>query len=251
MLAKLTSKNQLTLPKSAVESVGATEYFDVEVRAGQIVLTPVRIQRGDAVRAKLAALGLGDADSRRRRALGTRGGHGAVAAEPPAPYAAAGPRGSKPARPEEGHARPLMKAPPRVVLDTNVVLSALLFGGGPAARVRVGWQSGRFVPLASTATAQELVRVLAYPKFELSAGEQEELLADLHALGRGGARCPIHRRPCRPAATRSTCRSCTSPSPAGRARWCPATATCSRWPARRGLCPVLGIDAFCRRFLGE
>lgn len=62
MLAKLTSKNQLTLPKSVVESVGATEYFDVEVREGQIVLTPVRIQRGDAVRAKLAALGLTERD---------------------------------------------------------------------------------------------------------------------------------------------------------------------------------------------
>jgi hypothetical protein len=43
-------------------AVGAAEYFDVEVRQGQIVLTPVRIQRGDAVRAKLAALGLTDAD---------------------------------------------------------------------------------------------------------------------------------------------------------------------------------------------
>jgi hypothetical protein len=62
MLAKLTSKNQLTLPKSAVQSVGATEYFDVEVREGQIVLTPVRIQRGDAVRAKLSALGLTEGD---------------------------------------------------------------------------------------------------------------------------------------------------------------------------------------------
>jgi hypothetical protein len=62
MLAKLTSKNQLTLPKSVVQSVGAAEYFDVEVREGQIVLTPVRIQRGDAVRAKLAALGLTEAD---------------------------------------------------------------------------------------------------------------------------------------------------------------------------------------------
>jgi len=62
MLAKMTSKNQLTLPKSVVEAVAATEYFDVEVRAGQIVLTPVRIQRGDAVRAKLAALGLAEAD---------------------------------------------------------------------------------------------------------------------------------------------------------------------------------------------
>jgi hypothetical protein len=62
MLAKITSKNQLTLPKAVVAAVGAAEYFDVEVLQGQIVLTPVRIQRGDAVRAKLAALGLADAD---------------------------------------------------------------------------------------------------------------------------------------------------------------------------------------------
>ena len=62
MLAKLTSKNQLTLPKAAVEAVAAAEYFDVEVRDGQIVLTPVLIQRGDAVRAKLAELGLTDSD---------------------------------------------------------------------------------------------------------------------------------------------------------------------------------------------
>ncbi|MBC5764011.1 AbrB/MazE/SpoVT family DNA-binding domain-containing protein [Ramlibacter albus] len=62
MLAKITSKNQLTLPKAAVAAVGATEYFDVEVRQGQIVLTPVRIQRGDAIRAKLEELGLTDAD---------------------------------------------------------------------------------------------------------------------------------------------------------------------------------------------
>ena len=62
MIAKLTSKNQLTLPKSVVEAVGPSEYFDVEVRDGQIILTPVRIQRGNAVRAKLAELGLGESD---------------------------------------------------------------------------------------------------------------------------------------------------------------------------------------------
>jgi hypothetical protein len=62
VLAKMTSKNQLTLPKSVVQAVGAAEYFDVEIRDGQIVLTPVRIQRGDAVRAKLAALGLTESD---------------------------------------------------------------------------------------------------------------------------------------------------------------------------------------------
>ena len=62
MLAKMTSKNQLTLPKSITTAVGPTEYFDVEARNGQIVLTPVRIQRGDAVRAKLAELDLREQD---------------------------------------------------------------------------------------------------------------------------------------------------------------------------------------------
>jgi hypothetical protein len=62
MLAKITAKNQLTLPKSLTQAVGATEYFDVEARDGQLILTPVRIQRGDAVRAKLAELDLTDAD---------------------------------------------------------------------------------------------------------------------------------------------------------------------------------------------
>jgi hypothetical protein len=84
MLAKITSKNQLTLPKSAVQAVGATEYFDVEVRDGQIVLTPVRIQRGDAVRAKLAALGLGEADVADAVRWARTGGIAPMVAEPPA-----------------------------------------------------------------------------------------------------------------------------------------------------------------------
>lgn len=62
LLAKLTSKNQLTLPKAAVEAAGNPEYFEVDARAGQLVLTPVRMQRADAVRAKLAELDLGDDD---------------------------------------------------------------------------------------------------------------------------------------------------------------------------------------------
>lgn len=62
MLAKLTSKNQLTLPKSITAAVGTAEYFDVEASNGRIVLTPVRIQRSDAVRAKLAELDLGEQD---------------------------------------------------------------------------------------------------------------------------------------------------------------------------------------------
>jgi hypothetical protein len=62
MLAKMTSKNQLTLPKSITSLVGTPEYFEVEVKAGQVILTPVRIQRADAVRAKLAELNLTEVD---------------------------------------------------------------------------------------------------------------------------------------------------------------------------------------------
>lgn len=88
MLAKITSKNQLTLPKAVVEAVGAVEYFDVAVSAGQIVLTPVRIQRGDAVRAKLAALGItqGDITDALRWAR-EPGAAGAVVSQPRAGYA--------------------------------------------------------------------------------------------------------------------------------------------------------------------
>jgi putative PIN family toxin of toxin-antitoxin system len=71
-----------------------------------------------------------------------------------------------------------MNAPLRVVLDTNVVLSALVFGGAAAGQVRQAWQQGALLPLASTATVQDLVRVLAYPRFRLSGEEQKELLAD-------------------------------------------------------------------------
>lgn len=43
MLARLTSRNQLTLPKSVTNAVGAVEYFEVQAKDGQIILTPVRI----------------------------------------------------------------------------------------------------------------------------------------------------------------------------------------------------------------
>ena len=62
ILAKLTSKNQLTLPKRLISAVGAAEYFEVQVKDGQIILTPVRIQRADAVRSKLEELGLNEQD---------------------------------------------------------------------------------------------------------------------------------------------------------------------------------------------
>ena len=62
MLAKLTSKNQLTLPKSIIREIGEAEYFEVKVEGGEIILTPVKIRRADAVRSKLADLGLSEKD---------------------------------------------------------------------------------------------------------------------------------------------------------------------------------------------
>lgn len=62
MLAKLTSKNQLTLPKAVVASVELTEYFDVAVDNGRIILTPVRIQQAQEARDKLEQLGITEQD---------------------------------------------------------------------------------------------------------------------------------------------------------------------------------------------
>jgi putative PIN family toxin of toxin-antitoxin system len=138
-----------------------------------------------------------------------------------------------------------MKAPLRVVLDTNVVLSALVFGGGPPAQVRSAWQSGRILPLASATTAQELVRVLAYPKFKLTAAEQQDLLADYLPWVR------VVRIPQPPPAAPS----CRDPHDlpflhlaiAGEAH---ALVSGDKdllvLAGKRGLCRVLGVDAFCR-----
>ncbi len=67
---------------------------------------------------------------------------------------------------------------PRVVLDTNVLVSALLFHSGSMSWLRLAWQSETIRPLASRDTAAELIRVLSYPKFRLAAEEREDLLGD-------------------------------------------------------------------------
>jgi len=58
MLAKRTTKNQLTLPKAIIEATGAADYYEVNAENGRIILTPLRIHRADAVRSKLAELGI-------------------------------------------------------------------------------------------------------------------------------------------------------------------------------------------------
>ncbi|MDP2755737.1 MAG: AbrB/MazE/SpoVT family DNA-binding domain-containing protein [Nitrospirota bacterium] len=62
MLAKKTSKNQLTLPKEIVKSFPSTEYFDVSVKDKKIILTPVKITPVDmtleGIRDKIEKLGI-------------------------------------------------------------------------------------------------------------------------------------------------------------------------------------------------
>jgi putative PIN family toxin of toxin-antitoxin system len=83
---------------------------------------------------------------------------------------------------------------PRVVFDTNAVISALVFTGGSLAWLRLHWRQGGCVPLISRATAQELVRILAYSKFKLSAERSLELQSDYLPYCRNidsKARCPV------------------------------------------------------------
>lgn len=68
--------------------------------------------------------------------------------------------------------------PPRFVLDTSVVFPALRFHGGQFAWLREAWQTEHLIPLTSSATASELLRVLAYRKSGLDGDQQSELAAD-------------------------------------------------------------------------
>ncbi len=69
---------------------------------------------------------------------------------------------------------------PRVVFDTNTVISAIVFTGSGLAWLRGHWRDGSSILLASNATVAELKRVLTYSKFRLTAETQLELLADYY-----------------------------------------------------------------------
>ena len=58
----------------------------------------------------------------------------------------------------------------RVVLDSNVFVSALLFGGVTSELVAL-WQKSDITLLLSRNILEEYFRVLAYPKFQLSKEE--------------------------------------------------------------------------------
>ncbi len=64
----------------------------------------------------------------------------------------------------------------RIVVDTNVLVSGLLFDGKPGELVKL-WKDGRVVPLCSEEIVNEYLHVLAYPKFQLSKSEIDFLLS--------------------------------------------------------------------------
>ena len=71
-----------------------------------------------------------------------------------------------------------MTDPMRVVLDSNVLISALVFESPGAVWLRNLGQQGGIIPVVSRETVEELVRVLAYKKFVLSDADQSDLLED-------------------------------------------------------------------------
>ena len=65
----------------------------------------------------------------------------------------------------------------KVVLDTNAVISATVFGHGAMKPLRTAWQSGLVLPVISEDTRAELLRVLAYEKFKLAGADIARILA--------------------------------------------------------------------------
>lgn len=60
MLAKLTTKNQITIPKNVIDQLPDVKYFDVELREGVVMLKPLRVYDTDLgqIRSGIKKLGL-------------------------------------------------------------------------------------------------------------------------------------------------------------------------------------------------
>lgn len=91
------------------------------------------------------------------------------------------------------------KTPPRVVLDTNVLISALLFRGLPSRLIPL-WQKGKVTLLISSQILKKYLRVLAYPRFELAVQEikaiiEIELLPFMEAVKVKSKICVIAKDP--------------------------------------------------------
>ena len=139
---------------------------------------------------------------------------------------------------------PRSKRIPPIVIDTNLALSTLVFAQGRLSPLRHAWQGKRCHPLVSSVTAAELIRVLAYPKFKLTAAEQQELLADYLPY------CTTVRMPAKPPATPA----CRDPfdlpflqlAVAGKAAYLVTGDQDLLSLADRFVCPIITADQFVK-----
>ncbi|MBW1981786.1 MAG: AbrB/MazE/SpoVT family DNA-binding domain-containing protein [Deltaproteobacteria bacterium] len=62
MLAKMTAKNQITIPKKILTKIGDVQYFEVEYKDGVVILKPVKIYHSNLedIRMKIKKLGLSE-----------------------------------------------------------------------------------------------------------------------------------------------------------------------------------------------
>lgn len=60
MLAKITSKNQITIPKKIIEKIPNVKHFDIELKDGVIIMKPIKFYDTnlDQIRAKIKKIGL-------------------------------------------------------------------------------------------------------------------------------------------------------------------------------------------------
>ena len=60
MLAKMTSKHQITIPKKIIEQLPDVEYFEVELTDGVVMLKPLKVYDTSLakIRTKINKLGL-------------------------------------------------------------------------------------------------------------------------------------------------------------------------------------------------
>lgn len=65
----------------------------------------------------------------------------------------------------------------RIVFDTNVVISTLLFGG-ELDEIRRLWQKKKITFLVSREVLEEYIKVLAYPKFRLEEEKIKSVLEE-------------------------------------------------------------------------
>jgi predicted nucleic acid-binding protein len=68
--------------------------------------------------------------------------------------------------------------PPRVVIDSAVVTSALVFGGAPSARLRRAWKSGFCRPMVCKSTLLDLIRQLGHDRLGFGVPEQQQMLGE-------------------------------------------------------------------------